>query len=476
VHSYINWMSPFYNIFRLLLGDVPAKALNFLTFVYLARVLGVANYGVLEFALSILSYFLLLADGGLELWATREAARGYAVRHLAARVIPLRFLLATFSFGALLLLLPVLPDYPALTSILLTFGLTLFAQAVSLKWVFLGNETMGRVGGGLALAQILFAAAVFGLVDGPTDLLWIPALRLFADLAMAAYFLRLFVVTYGGFPWPVTLRGASTIGRPALVMGGSQGLGLLSYNFDSMFLGLLLGPTAVGLYNAAYKPVTAALAAPITYYVGLFPALSRTFATSKEDFRGAVFSSLQVTTIFALPFGIMTSVFSPQIIHLLFGPAYAGAAPALQVLSWSAVLVTLRGTFRHGLNAAGKAHLELRCSVAAVILNVTLNLLLIPRYGILGAAVATVVADVLCLITLAWYFNRHVIRVDLHSVLLRPLAASGLMVGCMALLQSSFWGLRAMIGAVAYVATMLLLNGTRVPGLETSWPAGVRGK
>src|SRR4029077_13642201 len=98
-------MNPFYNIIRLCAGDFPAKALNFVTFVYLARILGVAHYGVLEFALSIFTYFLFLADAGLELWATREAARGHAVRQLAARVIPLRFLLALTSFAGLLIVL-----------------------------------------------------------------------------------------------------------------------------------------------------------------------------------------------------------------------------------------------------------------------------------------------------------------------------------------------------------------------------------
>ena len=73
-------MNPFRNILHLSLGDFIAKSLNFLAFIYLARLLGVTNYGVLEFALAILTYFLLFADGGLELWATREAARGKSPR------------------------------------------------------------------------------------------------------------------------------------------------------------------------------------------------------------------------------------------------------------------------------------------------------------------------------------------------------------------------------------------------------------
>ncbi len=86
--------SPFRNIFRLATGDLVAKATSFFTFVYLARILGVANFGVLEFAGSVLAYLLLLSDGGLEMWGTREAANSNAIPALAARVVPLRLLLA----------------------------------------------------------------------------------------------------------------------------------------------------------------------------------------------------------------------------------------------------------------------------------------------------------------------------------------------------------------------------------------------
>ncbi len=67
-------MNPFRNTLWLSLGDVIAKTLNFLAIVYLARTLGVAGYGELEFAITIITYFALLADGGLEIWSTRETS------------------------------------------------------------------------------------------------------------------------------------------------------------------------------------------------------------------------------------------------------------------------------------------------------------------------------------------------------------------------------------------------------------------
>src|SRR5688500_15152449 len=87
-------LNPFRNIFRLSVGDFIAKALNFLAFVFLARTLGVESYGVLELAIAIQVYLLLAGDAGLELWATREAARGADTRDLINGVLSIRVLLA----------------------------------------------------------------------------------------------------------------------------------------------------------------------------------------------------------------------------------------------------------------------------------------------------------------------------------------------------------------------------------------------
>ncbi len=455
-------MSPFRNIVLLALGDFPAKALHFLAFVYLARVLGVANYGVLEFAVSIVLYFQLLADAGLEIWATRQATQTTDIQQLARRVVPLRMLLSVGAFGALMTLLPVLPDHPRLPHLLLFFGLTLFAQGISLKWVFMGREQMTRVAQGLVLAQVVFTAAVFACVRGPTEMLWVPVLRVAGDFAMTAYFWRLFTTQYGHLQLSFTLRGASVILKPALTMGGALILGTMNYNFDSVLLGLLIGPLAVGWYNAAYKPVTVALAMPVTYFLGLFPALSRTYAENQEAFRDVVGRSLRLTSIFAIPLGVGGTILAEPIIYLLFGADYANAVPPLRILSWAAALAILRGTYKHGLNAAGKQHLDLRCASLATALNVSLNLVLIPSYGIVGAAIATALAEVFWFVMTCHYFNRYVYSMSLLPFLLRPVAAAIAMGTCFGLAQSLIWPVQAGIGVLVYFAVLLLLGEAEV--------------
>ncbi|MCP4358087.1 MAG: flippase [Chloroflexi bacterium] len=455
-------MIPFKNLLRLFTGDIVAKILFFAAFVYLARILGVEYYGTLEFSLAVLTYFLVLGDGGLELWATRETARGRDPHEMLYRVMPLRLLLASAAFILLLLLLPFFPDYPQLKPMLVLFGLLLFAQAASLKWVFIGQENMGRVASGLVIAQVVFALAIFFLVRSPEDLLWVPILRLLGDTAMVVYFGWLFVRNYGRFQSHFSLRRAKQILRQSLIMGASHGLAFMSYNFDSLLLGFMVSSEAVGWYGAAYKPITAILAVPVTYFIGLFPTLSRTFQKDKEAFGSIIGQSMRLTAVLALPIGVGGTFLASGIILFLFGPEYENSIIPLQILSWSAVLVILRGTFRQSLNAANRQDLDLRCAGTAMAVNVSLNLLLIPRYGIIGAASTTLLAEMIWITLASYYFYRHVAPVTLLPSLKIPLVAAVVMALFLWLLPPFYWMIQGATAVLVYFSVLLLLSEPEV--------------
>jgi O-antigen/teichoic acid export membrane protein len=450
-------MSPFRNILKLSVGDFVSKAAYFLAFVYMAQKLEVGGYGVLEFAIAIRTYLLLLADAGLELWAVREAARGGNPAALVARVVPARLVLAVTALASTGLLNFV--SAPAgLGRLLPLLTATVLVQAFNLKWVFMGQERMTGVAGGLIASQLAFAGCVFALVHRPSDLMLVPAAFLAAEIVMAAYFGALFIRSHGMPSLIPDWRGIGGIVQPVLTLGASQCLGLMSYNVGSILIGILLGPGPVGWYAAAYKPVTAALAAPVTYYQGLFPALSRSFHEDRETFRRILLRSVRLSAIFAIPVGIGGTLLAEPVIRLLFGAGYEPSVPALQLLSWSAVLVMLRGNFRHTLNAVGKQRLDLICAAAAAVVNVALNLALIPRYGITGAAAATVTSEVAWFF-LAWYlFSRHVAAVPLLAALWRPVIAGMAMAACLSAGEQLQWMLRAAV-AMAVYGFILVLSG-----------------
>lgn len=455
-------MSSYRNILKLSAWDMIAKAAYFLACLYLARIMGVEHYGVWEFSISVMAYFLLIADLGMEVWATREATKGGDIPALVGKVVPLRLIGATVALGILLAILPLLPEFPQLHTVLVVFGLTLFLQAANLKWVFMGQERMATAGKGLALTQLVFAGGIVVMVRSPNDLIWAPLVKGLGDLAAVSFFGRQFLSTYGFGRINFRLSESSSILRHALPMGVSNGLGLLSYNCDTLLLGFLSGPNAVGLYNAAYRPVTAVLALPLTYFQGLFPLLSRKHHEDRQGFIGTLRRSLGIAGLIALPIGVSGMFLGAPVLDLLFGPAYLQANTALQVLVWSAVLVILRGSYRQAFMACGRQTLDLRCAGISAAFNVGLNVLLIPPYGIIGAAAATVIGDCIWLTLAVLYCNRYVVPVPILEHVSKPLVASVLMGGAFIAFASLHWVSQAVLAWLVYLVSLWLMGEKEV--------------
>lgn len=463
-------MSSYREILKLSAWDMIAKAAYFLACLYLARIMGVENYGVWEFSLSVMAYFLLIADLGMEVWATREATKGGDIPALVGKVVPLRLIGATVALGVLLAILPLLPEFSHLHTVLVVLGLIPFLQAANLKWVFLGQERMATAGKGLALTQLVFAGGILVMVRSPNDLIWAPLVKGLGDLAAVGFFARQFLSTYGFGRISFSLSESSSILRNALPMGVSNGLGLLSYNCDTLLLGFLSGPNAVGLYNAAYRPVTAVLALPLTYFQGLFPLLSRKHHEDRQEFIGMLRRSLGIAGLIALPVGVSGMFLGAPVFDMLFGPAYRQANTALQILVWSAVLVILRGSYRQAFMACGRQTLDLRCAGISVAFNLGLNVLLIPPYGIVGAAAATVIGDSIWLTLAALYCNRYVAPVSVLARLSKPFVASLLMGGSFMVFASFHWVSQAVLAWLVYLVSLWLMGEKEV----RSWIMMVR--
>jgi O-antigen/teichoic acid export membrane protein len=464
-------MSPFRNILKLFAGDLTAKALNFLVFVYLARILGVTNYGTLEFAFSALAYFLLLGSFGVEVWATREAAWGGDIRRLTGKTILLRLIFSSVSFALLVALYSYFPEYTGLKPLLLTLGASIFITALNLKWVFLGREQMARVAIGLIIGQAIFAGTVFVFVHDPSDVVLVAIFWLLGEVAAAGYFAWLYFREYSLKGFQFSLGGMKQDIRPILTFGATQAMGLLSYNFDVLVMGFLLGSDPVGLYRAAYKPITAALALPMTFFMGLFPALSRTHQSDPDDFRKIADRAQNLSSIFSVPFALGGIFFAGPIILLLFGAEYARSAPVMQLLALALGITLLRGTYRNGLAAAGYQHLDLLSAGLAVSANLLLNIYLIPRLGMTGAALATIGSELTWLVTSRLYFTRKITKIGFGKHLVRPLIAGFLMVLAFYLAREVYWPIQATLGLAVYFGGLLILGEGEVRSwVVRLWP------
>jgi O-antigen/teichoic acid export membrane protein len=126
------------------------------------------------------------------------------------------------------------------------------------------------------------------------------------------------------------------------------------------------------------------------------------------------------------------------------------------------MLVVLRVTLRQYLAASGRQRLDLGCASAATAVNVGLNFLLIPSYGIIGAALATLVSEAIW-ITAAVYSSSRLAPVPtLLTQLARPLAAGAVMAVCFIVTAGLPWLLQPLVAGAAYLVTLLALGDKEI--------------
>jgi O-antigen/teichoic acid export membrane protein len=278
-------------------------------------------------------------------------------------------------------------------------------------------------------------------------------------MVLAGYFALRFVQQHGALRLRIHRSDVQTVLVPALTIGASTALSMINYNFDSAMLGFLAGPAAVGWYGAAYKPVTVVLAMPLTYFMGMFSVLSATYARDTAAFRRIFFQSLRLSASVALPIGVGGTLLAQPIIVFLFGPSYTPAVPVLKLLVWSAVLVILRAPFRHGITAPGHFGVDLRCAIVSAGLNVAFNIVLIPRYGMLGAATATLAAELIWLLLVVNRVNHYGLNANPIRLLSKPLLAALAMAATLYLTPPLFWMLRGAIACAVYGGVLLAVSG-----------------
>jgi len=204
---------------------------------------------------------------------------------------------------------------------------------------------------------------------------------------------------------------------------------------DVVLLSKMSGLSAVGLYAVPSKIVFAFQFIPIALAAALYPAMSRAFVASREKLARIVHISMTYLMFLAIPLIVILLTMSPVIITYVFGEAYISSIILLQILSISMLFGFIDFPIGSLLNAVHKQHLQTASMFITLLTNLGLNLVLIPRYGALGATIAAVIGQTVLFIS-GLYFARKVIRWDASLLLSRAvrMLASGGVVATLALL------------------------------------------
>ena len=159
---------------------------------------------------------------------------------------------------------------------------------------------------------------------------------------------------------------------------------------DTLMLGYFTTSTDVGIYNAALPTAQLIRSIPAAFAVIFFPVVSGLYARNKiEDLRRTYNAVTKWMLALIFPVFLLTVLFPEQIIKILFGTEYIAGATALSILVFGFVFYATVGPTGAILQTYGRTKVVMMNTYIGAMMNFLLNLLLIPTYGITGAAIAT---------------------------------------------------------------------------------------
>lgn len=462
------------NTLYLTLAAIGQKALAFVYFLLIARIVGVEWTGKYFFALSYTTIFSVFVDFGLNQVLIREIAKDkLRLPKFFNNIFSLKVFFAVTT-AVFAVLLANLLGYDSLKLLLIYLALlVMIGDSFHLTFygVFRGLKILNYEALGIFVSQIIIVAI------GVTSLVIMPSLPILIIALLSGtvfhiiYSLILLKKKIGILPrWEldwIFLKRVLRIAIPFALAGVS--VKVYSY-IDSVLLERLAGDLHVGWYSIAYKLTYAFQFIPMAFVAGLYPVFASQWNENREKLINTFEQSMRYMMVIAAPicFGIWS--LSDKIVPAFYGTDYYNSILPLQILIF--VLLAIFADFPVGslLNACDKQATKTGIMIATMVLNVILNIILIPKYTAVGAATAGLVSFTFMLAA-GLYYSRRIIDYNAGKLILssaKTILSGGLMALCVVLAKPYIhFSLTIPLGATVYAAVLYMLKGWTINDIKT---------
>lgn len=407
-----------------LLGDHAVRlGVGMFVGIWTARYLGPQDFGVLSFGVALVAMLGPLAALGLDTILVRRLVQAPRTRDAAiVSALAVKFgasLLVTLMAIVLVALLR--PDDVRAQAIVALLAAGSLFNCLNVCDAWFAAQTRSRhIVVARNLAFLLLAAVRVALLVSSQPVQAFAA-ALAAETVVAgllvlhAYRTHAGRLHFGAFSlqearellsdaWPLLLSGFAVI---------------LYARIDVVMLGKMRGDSEVGIYAAAVALSEAFYFLPMILASSTLPAILGARQSDPARYRARLEELYFSASWAAIILAAMLFALAPWLVNLLYGPAYRAAVAVLQIHLWALIPVFVGVVTSQYLVAENLQMLSLARTTAGLVVNVALNLLLIPRHGAVGAAVATLISY-----TLATYLPIAISRTHAHwrTVLRAPFA------------------------------------------------------
>jgi len=393
------------NISWLFLDKVIRVGLNFLLTILIARYLGTNHFGLWNYTIAFVALFSILSSLGLDNIVTKDLVNEEVSKN---EILGAAFILK-LGGGFTALLLSTICIYfirlnePLTLYLVLLTGAALIFQSFDVIDFYYQSKLQSKFtvysrSFSFFISALIKIAILF--FKGPL-ILFVVATLLEAVLS-AGFFILVYTRSNGSvLNWKIRMPVLRKLLKDSYPLALSVMLILLYMRTDQIMLGTLIGDKAVGIFSAAVKLSEAWYFIPSIITSSILPTLIKEKEVNQERYLKKLQQSFQLMAYLGILTAIVITFFSSYIIDFLYGAEYAGAASILAVHTWTSVFVFLGFASGNWFIVENLQKYVFYRTLAGACINISLNLVLIPRYGGFGAAIATLLSQ----FTASYFFN-----------------------------------------------------------------------
>jgi O-antigen/teichoic acid export membrane protein len=391
--SHQGFMKYFYNTSWMFAEQILKMIAGVLVGIWVARYLGPEQFGIFSYVLAFTVIFSGIAKLGLDSIVVRDLVNQPEKRDIyLGTAFWLKLLGAFLTFSIVVFATLFTPNDNATKLYIFIIASGMFFQPFEVIDFYFQSKVLSKFVSLCKIMQLLLSSLlkIYFVLKG-ANLFWFVVVSFIDQITFAiALFFAYTYQKIGGFYHRFDLSIAKSLLKNSWPMILSGIVVMLYMRIDQIMIKEMLGEKEVGLYSAAVRLSEVGYFIPMIITNSLFPAIINAKKVSKELY----YIRLQRLYTFVVWIAIGISIpLSDWLIVLLYGQEYQAAGKVLMIHIWASVFVFLGVVSGSWLTSENLQRLSFYRTLAGTVINVSLNFTLIPIYGITGAAIATLIAQ-----------------------------------------------------------------------------------
>lgn len=404
------------NISSLTLIQLANYAVPLILIPYISRIVGVENYGKLEYARVLVLYFTILIDYGFNYTATREVAANSqdnkALRNLFSQVIlckVLLFALSSILFGVLVYNDEYLFSIRnvLIVTYLINIGFVMFPL-----WFFQGIEKIAFISIVNFVIKIGVLALVILFLRSKEDFWIYNLLQSIAQILAGGYAFYLVFKRYNIAFVKVSFSDLVLRFKEGFAVFISTLLVSVIASYSFMVMQGSVSETTVGIYSTAFKLViTIQTLLLVPFSQAFFPYMAKAYLNDIDDFRGKMKKAFKLLLGLNILVIVFCYIFAELIIKILFGIAYIEAVEPFRYFLFLPLFACLTNLYSYqGLLNMKKDKVFLSIHISVACLTIILSHLVIPVYGLYGTIVLRVLLEISLFVLSYFFYKKYIVK------------------------------------------------------------------